>query len=351
MPFAFILPPTLHDRLAFGVAGLDRMMEGGIPRGEACLIAGASGTGKTVLSQHFIAEGVRQGEPTVAMIFEENPEEYATKAARFGWDFHAWEREGKMALIYGRPYGLTLDEVADRLRGAAARLGAKRVVIDSISGMDMARSPADNSDFREVLLHLVAEFKAHRITLVATTEISELFGELRLTSERVSPIADNVILLRHVEIQSELLEVIGVIKMRGSGHDRDLRHFRITSRGARVGPPFHEYTGLLSGVPTMVAVMGPQPFAPGLEAHQSTLVQAIFGLGTATEEEMIAETGYPKEEVERLVRELVNTGYLVRETVDDRTVYHVSMVTWAPSVRQAPRGTVRRGGGPRRDER
>src|SRR3990172_2057239 len=104
------------DRARFGVPGLDSMMEGGIPRAEACLIAGASGTGKTILGLHFIAEGVANAETCVVVIFEEDPDSFSRRGKAFGWDLARWEEEGKLAIVYGRPMDLTVDATIDDVR-------------------------------------------------------------------------------------------------------------------------------------------------------------------------------------------------------------------------------------------
>lgn len=344
-PVSVVYEPKLQDRAAFGVAGLDGMMEGGIPRGEACLIAGASGTGKTLLAQHFIAAGIQRREPGVIVTFEETPGQYVSRSKQFGWAFDRWEREGKLGIVYRRPMDLTVDEVIDDARRAVERVGATRLVLDSISGFELARAPADRSDFRESLYRMVAQFTTQGVTVLMTTEVPEVFGELRFSTHDISFLADNIILLRYIEIESELRKVLAVVKMRRSGHDRQLRQYEITGKGAVVGAPFREYTGLLSGVPTLVAVMGPQPFAPGLMPEESALVNALFGLGAASADKLVAATGFAEAEVERMLRELVGKGYVVREQKEGEVSFHVSMVSWAPGVRRARPGEGSRRGG------
>ena len=338
-------PAQVTERVSFGVPGLDRMMEGGVPRGEVCLIAGASGTGKSILAQHFLAEGLRGGEPAVAVVFEETPAEYITGAESFGWEFGRWEREGKLSLVYRGPMDLTTDQITDDVRHAVDRTGARRVVLDSISGFELARAPADRSNFREVLYRLTASLTAEGITVLMTTEIPEVFGELRFSTYDISFVADNIILLRYIEIESELRRVLAVVKMRRSWHDKELRQYQITPAGAVVGAPYREYAGLLSGVPSLVAIMGPQPFAPGLEPRESALVHALFGLGRATADELVAETGFASEEVEGMLARLVGTGYVVRETAEGKPSYHVSMVSWSPGIKRPPRKREATGGG------
>ncbi|MBI3978940.1 MAG: protein kinase [Chloroflexi bacterium] len=333
-----------QDRAPFGVPGLDGMMGGGIPRGQGCLIAGTTGTGKSVLAQHFIAEGIQEGEPTVAAIFEETPGEYAARAKGFGWDFDRWEQEGRLAIVYRGAMDLTVDEVIDETRLAATRIGAGRVVIDSISGFELARAPADRSIFREGLYRMVAAFTSDVITVLMTSEIPEVFGDLRFSAHGISFIADNIILLRYTEIESELRKVLAVVKMRSANHGKDLRQFEITDRGVVVGAAYRAYTGVLSGVPSPVTIVGPQPFAPGLEPRERVVVEALFNRGVATAEHLAADTGFERAEIDRTLAELVGRGFVVRERGDGET-YHVAMVSWTPGAGPAGRGRTRRGGG------
>lgn len=329
-------PPP--GRATFGVPGLERMMEGGIPYGQTCLIAGASGTGKSILAQSFAAQGVREGEACVLLTFEEAPDEYVRRAGAFGWPFERYQKEGKIAFVYRRPMELSVDEIIDETHRAVERIGARRLVLDSISGFELARAPADQSNFRESLYRLIALLTSQSVTVLMTTEIPEIFGALKFSTHEISFVADNIILLRYAEIEAELRRLITVIKMRTSGHDKQLHPFIITDRGPTVGAPFHEYVGLLSGVPTLLAITGPQPFAPGLPPRESALVHALFALGRATADELAAEIGCAKPEVEQMLDRLVGMGYVTRETKDKRTTYNVSMVTWAPGIRP-PRPT------------
>jgi circadian clock protein KaiC len=73
-------------RLSIGIPELDKMLGGGIPEGDSVLVAGASGTGKSVLATQFIAAGLRQGDPGIVVVFEERPQEYAERAGNFGLD-------------------------------------------------------------------------------------------------------------------------------------------------------------------------------------------------------------------------------------------------------------------------
>src|SRR6185437_7313078 len=97
-------------RAVTGVPGLDALMGGGLPAGDAILISGPSGTGKSVLTAQFIAAGVRMGESGVIAVFEEHPQEYMRRAQSMGFDLEAMVRQGRLEIIYIRPLDLSPDE-------------------------------------------------------------------------------------------------------------------------------------------------------------------------------------------------------------------------------------------------
>jgi circadian clock protein KaiC len=98
--------PEGRRRLSLGVPGLDEMLGGGIFEGDSCLVAGPSGTGKSVLATQFIDEGLRHGEPAVIAIFEERPKGYTERATSIGMDLTTPQKEGKLEILYLRPLDL-----------------------------------------------------------------------------------------------------------------------------------------------------------------------------------------------------------------------------------------------------
>jgi integrase/recombinase XerD len=95
--------PPSDRRLSFGIAELDKMLGGGVREGDSVLVAGSSGTGKSVLATQFIAEGIRQGEPGIVAVFEERPQAYAERAASLGLDLETPQKDGKLTILYLRP--------------------------------------------------------------------------------------------------------------------------------------------------------------------------------------------------------------------------------------------------------
>lgn len=127
--------------LSMGIPALDELMGGGVPEGDSVLIAGSSGTGKSLMATQFLAAGIRAGEPGIAAVCEERPNEYTARASEFGLDLQTPLAEGKLEVIYLRPLDLSVDEMMQEILDAVKRTGAKRLVIDSLAGFEMALAP------------------------------------------------------------------------------------------------------------------------------------------------------------------------------------------------------------------
>ena len=158
--------------------------------------------------------------------------------------------EGTLTVLYLRPLDLSVDETLHELRQAVARSGAKRVVIDSLSGFEMAVSPGFREDFRESLYRLVGVLTNLGVTVMMTLEIEDAYTELRLGPHENAFLTDAIILQRYVELEGKLERVMTVIKVRASDHSKELRLYEIHSRGITVGgtlPPYHH--GILTADP------------------------------------------------------------------------------------------------------
>ena len=249
----------VRRRLPSGVPGLDELLGGGIPEGDSVLVAGPSGTGKSIIATQFIAEGLRRGEPGIVAIFEERPEEYMGRAATLGMDFEAPQAAGTLTIVYLRPLDLSVDETMREILDAVARTGAKRVVIDSLAGFEMALAPGFRADFRESLYRMIGALTRTGVTIVSTVEVTETFTELALSPYSISFLSDDIIRLRYVEIDGQLRKVLMVVKVRAGYHSKDIREYEVTAAGLQVVARLTGYHGLITGIPEPLAPGTPDP--------------------------------------------------------------------------------------------
>jgi circadian clock protein KaiC len=240
--------PRPVTRLSTGVTELDAMMGGGIPSWDSVLVAGPAGSGKSALTGQFIADGLRQGEPGVIAVFEERPQEYLSRAKTLGPDLQNMVDEGLLEVLYLRPLDLSVYEVLLEIQAAVGRVHAQRLVIDSLSGFELALAPTFRDDFRESLYRMVGALTGAGVTVFMTVEISVSFTDLQFSPDLISFLTDDIILQRYVEIEGELRKVLTVVKMRGSEHSKELCQYEVTEHGVVLGESLRDYTNIITGV-------------------------------------------------------------------------------------------------------
>lgn len=237
------------ERLSTGVHELDAMMGGGVPQGYSVVLAGPSGSGKTILAHQFLLDGARRGEAGILAVFEKRPDNYL-ETTPLGPEFKQMVAEGKLQILYLRPLDLSIDETLFALRAAVARVGAKRTVIDSLSGLELALAPTFREEFRESLYRMMGALTDSGVTVMATVELEDDFTRLKFSPQGIAFLSDALIIQRYVEIRGELRRVISVVKVRSSPHSADLREYHVTAAGLAVkAERFAEYDGLLTGAP------------------------------------------------------------------------------------------------------
>ncbi len=231
-------------RLSIGVQKLDEMLGGGLPVGHSLLIAGPSGSGKTMLSMAFLAEGARNAEKGVLVAFEQQPDWPPSQELT---DLVA---AGSIAVVEADAPDLSTDEVLTLLIRQVRRIEAKRVVIDSLSGFELAIAPSFRRDFRESLLNFLQVLKAEGVTVVMTSELEDRYTDLRFSPYDTAFLTDAIIVQRYIEVESRLRRVIAVVKVRASQHSDELREYQIGPGGIQVGDRLADQEGLLGGRPT-----------------------------------------------------------------------------------------------------
>ncbi|NLG18800.1 MAG: hypothetical protein GX556_15845 [Fibrobacter sp.] len=238
-----------EDRVPFGIKALDKMISGGLLRGSANLLEGAPGTGKTTLAMQFIYNGITMyNEPGLIITFEEFPQQYYHDALQFGWDFKKLEEEGKLKIIFSDPQ-TTISEF-DKMDGVfvsmVEKMGIRRMAIDSMTHFESI--VADPYELREVETRLINAIKREGVTSILLKENDSLLGQMSQMTSKIPFIVDSYTVLRYVEIDSAIEKALCILKMRGSDHQKDIRCFRITSKGIEVESKFSGREGIMSGI-------------------------------------------------------------------------------------------------------
>jgi circadian clock protein KaiC len=227
-----------------GIPGLDKMMGGGLPRGYSLLVAGPSGSGKSILAASFLAEGARSGEKGVIAAFETRP-----KLSRARLVADLIER-GAVSLVDTRATDMSVDEIATLLIEEIRRTKATRVVIDSLSGFELAVAPTFRGDFRESLARLVSALLTTGVSLVMTSELEDRYVDLRFSPYGTAFLTDAIIVQRYIEVGSRFQRMLAVVKVRANDHSNELRLFHIDNDGIHLGEMLVEQEGLLGGSPS-----------------------------------------------------------------------------------------------------
>jgi circadian clock protein KaiC len=243
-PAAAANTPRADIRLRMGVPQLDRMMNGGLPRGYSLLVAGPSGSGKSILASTFLVEGARAGETGVIAAFEQRSNSARGRALA---DLIAADRVG---VVDTRAPDLSVEEIARLLINEIQRLQATRVVIDSLSGFELALAPTFREDFREALSRLVSSLAATGVSVLMTSELEDRYTDLRFSPYGTAFMTDAIIVQRYIEVESRLQRVLAVVKLRGSEHSNELRLFNIDADGIKIGVMLAGREGLLGGRPS-----------------------------------------------------------------------------------------------------
>ena len=238
-------------RVKTGIIELDEMLHGGFMQGDAVMIAGSAGTGKTTLALQYLVNGMKQGEPGVYVTFEELPDQIYRDANNFGWDLRKWEEENLFRLICTSP-NLLLDSGEGNLIDEALKdIQPRRLVIDSLSHLEMF---VKKGDMRMEAYRLVRHLKTKGISSILLWESPQIIGStFSVTDVGLSFLVDCILILKPVEIESSMRRALVVMKMRGSDHDKRLREYEITPQGLKIESAFTNYQGLITGSPTRVA--------------------------------------------------------------------------------------------------
>jgi circadian clock protein KaiC len=231
-------------RLAFGLHELDAMLRDGIPEGDAMLVIGPAGSGKSLLASHFVVEGATRHQPAVVALFDERPSAFVARAEGLGLRLERLVRADLVHPLDLRSLELTVDYVLMEILSVVDTVGARRVVLDSLSGLRLALEANSQTGFRECLFRLITQLSDRGVTLMLTADASA-------ESEALAFLADDLIVLHASEQHPQRRRMLGIAKMRGSEHSANLRGYTIASGGLRL-----EAEPAVQGSATEIAARG-----------------------------------------------------------------------------------------------
>jgi circadian clock protein KaiC len=236
-----------RDRLRSGVTELDALLGGGLERGSSALIIGPSGVGKTVLALQFVKEAVSRGERAAMFAFDEDVGLLTARATQLGIDLAGMQLKGALTLIQVDAAELSPGEFAHRVRACVEDDGALTVVMDSLSGYQMAMP---NEQFLLLHMHELLMYLNRRgVSTFLTVAQHGVVGDMRSPVD-VTYLSDTVLLLRFFEAHGRVLRALSVVKKRTGAHEDTIREYQIDEQGIRLGAPLTEFQGVLGGVPT-----------------------------------------------------------------------------------------------------
>jgi circadian clock protein KaiC len=241
-----IEPIEPRTRLSLGVPRLDEMLGGGLLSQSTSMLLGAPGSGKTVLGLHFLAAGARAGEPSLYFGLSEKPGFLTQKADQLGLGFSQLVEQGGVHVHWEWPRQEILDIYAERIINAVQRYNIRRVFIDGLNGFRHVVYP---ERVPAVFNTILDELRGRGVTTLYTAEMQQVIGtEIELPIHNISAATDNIILLRYLELRSQLYRLISILKQRDSGYDSAIREFVISSSGIDVASTFSSAETILTGV-------------------------------------------------------------------------------------------------------
>ena len=234
--------PPVPGRIHSGIPGLDELMSGGTKTGDATLIMGPSGVGKTIFGLRWIAEELAQGEQCLFVTFQDTVEQLTGMATAFGWDLRKVCASGQLVISHVPMGDLDIDVLANGIRGHLADHPVSRIVIDSLAELVFAAREWER--FPAYMRSLVGLIRGAGTSSLITSETAG-HGLTTQSLDGLMFLFDNVIDLRYIEQGSTVGRALNVLKMRNSQHEMSLNSYTITDHGLTVGTTLQRVTGRL----------------------------------------------------------------------------------------------------------
>jgi len=247
-------PVSLEPELiSIGSVGLDEMLRGGLVRGSTTIVAGSTGVGKTVLGLQFLLGATACNERGLFISFEQSPSELARMARSLGLAHKSLTDNGDLEVVHRLPQSGRMGQLTAEIAAIVRERKPHRVVVDAVS--TLAKTAGEPARVVIDIGALVSALHHSGATTLICDETPGLVGEFEVTGGvKVSSIADTIIILRYVELGSEMRRAVSILKARYCDHDKEIREYVIGQGGLELRDKFQVSTGLLKGAPVQRAI-------------------------------------------------------------------------------------------------
>ncbi|MBI5046579.1 hypothetical protein HZC07_02505 [Candidatus Micrarchaeota archaeon] len=222
------------DRVPTGISGLDKLIEGGFPRNSSIMVRGGSGTGKTIFCLQWLYEGAtKENEPGIFLSFAESKQAVYNHGKAFNWDLEDLTKKGKFAEIRYEPHEVAsiIEEGGGTIRDTIETIGAKRLVIDSLTAYQMLFESRYKAN--EAILSLFEILNRWNTTTLVTSEYP--VSPNRESRERLGFLTDSIINFYRLREKKGRQRYLEVVKMRDTNHNDRINPFTICKSGVIVG--------------------------------------------------------------------------------------------------------------------
>ncbi|MDB5480634.1 MAG: Non-specific serine/threonine protein kinase [Caulobacteraceae bacterium] len=231
--------PSRTDRvdgppLPTGIEGFDELIGGGLPAHSTTLLLGSAGSGKTTFGLQFLSGGGTDS-PGLLVGFHETAAGLRAKCKALELAFSEGMDQGRVEVMWTPTTEGLIDQTCAEMLTAVDRRGVRRLFIDGLEAFQ--RLASDPARVDPIFAAFAAELRARNVTTVYTAEAETLVGGrggspmAGISIRGVSGIAENILLMRFLEVRSSVYRVISVLKARDSRIDNSLRLFEITQGG------------------------------------------------------------------------------------------------------------------------
>lgn len=239
------------DAISSGIPALDELLHGGIERATTTIISGPTGVGKTTLGTQFMKEAAGRGERSVVYLFEEAADTFLSRSRAINIPVQEMIDRGTLGIETVQALERSPEEIGQMIREDVEEDEARIVMMDGLAGMRMS-TRGDILELRQKVHTLTQYLQARNVTTILIDEVQEVQAGFRATNDNISYLADNIIVLRHIELGGEFRKVLGVLKKRVSDYEHQLREMEITEHGIKIGQPLTGLRGILSGAPEKI---------------------------------------------------------------------------------------------------